>query len=47
VGAPALAAAGGVLTRNTATLLIINNLQSTDPQQIRHKPATDLPHFPY
>jgi hypothetical protein len=38
--------AGGVLTRNTATLLIINNLQSTDPQQIRHKPATDPQHGP-
>jgi hypothetical protein len=43
---PVLAAGGGVLTRNTATLLIINNLQSTDPQQIRHKPATDPRHGP-
>jgi hypothetical protein len=43
---PALAAGGGVLTRNTDTLLMINNLQSSDPQQIRHKPATDPKHGP-
>src|SRR5580658_1424396 len=38
---PALSAGGGVLTRHTDTLLMINNLRSSDPQQIRNKPATD------
>jgi hypothetical protein len=30
------------MTRNTDTLLMINNLRGGDPQQTRNKPATDL-----